>query len=120
MATIKEFSEIGDLAGVKNYILVKNNGSVVTARIPEPDRIARIVLRCGRNSDAIGNPRFSYLLLTRENEEDFIIFPVGNYYLGVIKDKEIDNPALVKRVLEFIENLPGKRASASSPEISKP
>ena len=120
MATIKEFSAIGDLPGVKNYILVKNNGSVAAAGMAEAERIARIVLRCGRNSDAIGAPRFSYLVLTRENRENFIVFPVGNYYLGVIKEREVDDPALIKSVLEFIENLPGKRASAPSPGKSKP
>lgn len=120
MATIKEFAEIAEISGVKNYILVKNNGSIAARQIEEPDRIARVVLRCGKNSDAIGVPRFRYLMLARNNRENFIIFPVGNYYLGVIKEKNIDSMALVNSVLEFIDNLPGKRSSAPSPGKSKP
>lgn len=120
MATIKEFEKIAEIAGVKSYILVKNNGSVAARQIEEPERIARIVLRCGQNSDAIGVSRFRYLVLARENRENFIIFPIGNYYLGVVKEKNIDSMVLVNSVLDFFENLPGKRSSAQSPGKSKP
>ncbi len=111
MATIKDFTKIIKIKGVKKYILVKNNGKVAAHDIEDPKTIAMVVLRCGRNSDSFCLPRFKFLLFKRDNNENFFIFPVGNYYLGVIQENDISNLILVGRVLQFIKDLSEKNIS---------
>lgn len=104
MATIDDFSSIIDLQEIQQYILVKSDGTIAATQSEKPESFARLVLRCGRNSDKLGLPRFNHLSFTMESGDVFFIFPVGNYYLGVIKERNIPNSTLVKIVETFIKN----------------
>ena len=114
MATIDEFCRIAAVEGVKNFILVRDDGEIAAWNMETPEKIADMVLRCGRNPERVGTARYRYLVFRRKSGEHFFIFPVGNYYLGVVKEKEIDSGLLVDGVLNFIAALPRKRPPAQS------
>ena len=47
---------------------------------------------------------------SRETGQDLFIFPVGNYYLGVIKQENMETGELAERIIEFINELPVNRS----------
>jgi len=66
--------------------------------------MAEIISVCGSNSYAIGKKRFKYLSFSRKNHDTFFIFPVGNYYLGVIKQNHISDALLAQNVIQFLKD----------------
>ncbi len=109
MATIEEFKGIiSKLKGIKGYILVRNDGKIAAYKAGTPKYLSDLALKCGKNCDTIDLSRFRCLLLSRRNNENIFIFPVGNYYLGVIKEKEFDDTVLMNTVLNFIKSLSHK------------
>jgi len=121
MATVKEFSQLIKKYGVKQYIIVKNNGTIMAQHhIEEPDRVADFVLACGRNCDASGSVRFRFLLFSSSSCENFFVFPVGNYYLGMVQEQDADDRVLVKNILTSINDLSKKRSLKKSSGKMKP
>ena len=105
MATMGEFLRITEIEGVKDYILVRNDGEIAARNVSEPEAMARLVLSCGSGPEKIGTKRYRYQAFRRRGGEDFFIFPLGNYYFGVVKYGDTDGALLVARVLEFIKTL---------------
>ena len=98
------FSSILKVPGVDRYILVDKDGKIFSREIPEPEKMADLVSFCGLKSHTIGKAHFRYLVFSRETRDHFFIFPVGKYYLGVIKHKDISNAVLVENILQFIKD----------------
>ena len=109
MVTLKEFKGITKVKGVKNYILVRNDGKIAAYKIETPQYFSELVLKCGKDCDTIDLFSFRCLLFSRKNNENMYILPVGNYYLGVIKEKEIDDIVLMNSIFNFIKSLFRKR-----------
>ena len=105
MATRKDFMKISTLTGVEGYILVDSQAKIAVQDIKDPQTMARITFSCGQNCFAIGRTQFKYLFFSRKNQKDFFIFPLGKYYLGVVKQGHADNSILVDTILKFIEDL---------------
>lgn len=105
MATIKDLIAICKVAGVDQFIFVNGKGSIAAHNIKNPAPAAKVVLNCGKNSSTISKTDFKYLVFSRKNKKSFLIFPVGNYYLGVIKDSSFSDNELVENLIIFIKNL---------------
>lgn len=105
MTTLEEFKLISKLTGVDQYILVDHMGKIAVHDIKDPERLSGIVFSCGKNSYAIGKTGFKYVLFSRKNQKNIFIFPVGNYYLGVIKLKNINNDVLADNIINFLQSL---------------
>ena len=103
MVTQTEFSRITELPGVKNHLLVKKSGELILTDFPAPEDFAETLVACGREADCLGSSRFTFLLFNRESCEHLFIFPVGNYYLGVIKERDADSKAVADEVIAFIK-----------------
>lgn len=104
MPNIDRFPSILKVPGVDQYILVDKDAKIFSQAITKPMKMARIVSFCGLHSQAIGKTNFRYLVFSRETRDHFFIFPVGKYYLGVIKHKDISNAVLVENILQFIKD----------------
>ena len=109
MASLEEFILISKVSGVDQYILVDNNGNIAAHDIKNSKNAAKIVLKCGQNSFAIGKTQFKYLIFSRKNEKNLFIFPVGNFYLGVVKQKNVKNLVLTDNIMDFLKGLLKKR-----------
>ena len=109
MATLSDFAKIAEIKGVAHYVLVKNNGTIASHNAQQPESLAKMVLACGLNCDETGKTRFTYFVFSLGNRENYCIFPVGNYYLGVLLQAGIDVDLMVNTIIEFIQGLSKKR-----------
>ncbi len=109
MSNIERFTSILNVPGVDQYILVDRTGKIFAHAMPEPKKMAEIVSVCGFQSHAIGKDNFRYVVFSRENQENFFIFPVGKYYLGVIKQKNMNNDALAENIIQFLKDFPNRK-----------
>ena len=104
------FMQITAVTGVDQYIVVDHKGQIVSHDIKDSERSAGMVFSCGRNACAIGKTRLKYVLFPRKNHKNFFIFPVGNYYLGVVKEQSIDNLVLTDNIATFLIGLLNERS----------
>lgn len=105
MPILEKFRQLSNISGVDEYILVDPRGNIAAHDIKNHKKAAKIVLTCGRNSFAIGKANFKYIFFSRKNQKNFFIFPVGNYYLGVVKQKRFKNVTLVDNIINFLNGL---------------
>ncbi|MEA2082943.1 MAG: hypothetical protein U9O82_01630 [Thermodesulfobacteriota bacterium] len=105
MATLSDFAGIAGIKGVENYVLVKSDGTIVSHNAKHPESLAKMVLGCGLNCDKIGKARFTYFVFSRGTRENYFIFPVGNYYLGLQQQADIDAELIANTIIEFIRGL---------------
>ena len=104
MANIDPFISILKVPGVDQYILVDRDAKIFSQKITAPETTAAMVSFCGLRAHAVGKSGFRYLVVSRETRDHFFIFPVGKYYLGVIKQKDISNAVLVENILQFLKD----------------
>ncbi len=97
------FHRISELSGVDQYVLVDSQARVIRHAMTDPEEMAEMVSTCGRCALAVGRARFRHLIFSRTRRNDFFIFPVGKYYLGVLKEKSVSPTELLERVTEFIK-----------------
>ncbi|MCK5323697.1 MAG: roadblock/LC7 domain-containing protein [Desulfobulbaceae bacterium] len=109
MATLSDFARIVEIKGVAHYVLVKNDGTIASHNTEQPESLAKMVLACGLNCDEIEKARFTYFVFSLGNRGNYCIFPVGNYYLGVLLQAGIDVDLMVNTIIEFIQGLSRKR-----------
>ncbi len=100
-----DFSKLFNRGEIDQYILVKGDGTIAAMQIDSPKSCAKMVLQCGINSDKTGLPRFHHISFKTDKGDAFIIFPVGSYYLGVLKKREVPSRTLLNIVNEFIKSL---------------
>lgn len=105
MTPLEAFTRISRVPGVDQYILVAPGGQIAAQAIKDPGNVARMVLTCGQNSSAVGRNQFKYLMFPRENQKNFFIFPVGKYYLGVVKSVNMNNITLADNITKFLKSL---------------
>ena len=91
--------------GVEQYIIVNQKGDIAAHNIKEPRKSARILLSCAKNAFAIGKPNREYVVFPVNNQKKFFIFPTGNSYLGVIKQKNISDAALTDNILNLLKDI---------------
>lgn len=104
MPDFEQFSAILKIPGVDQYILVDRDAKILSRKIAEPEKMAKIVAFCGLKSSAVGKANFRYLAVSRETRDHFFIFPVGKYYLGVIKEKNTGNAFPAENIIRFIKD----------------
>lgn len=109
MATLSNFARIAEIKDVAYYVLVKNDGTIARHNAEQPESLAKMVLACGLNCDKIEKARFTYFVYSLGNRENYLIFPVGNYYLGVLLQTDIDVDLMVNTIIKFIRGLSKKR-----------
>jgi hypothetical protein len=105
MPNIESFASLLKVPGVDQYILVNRDGKIFSQVMAEPHKMAELVAFCGLNARAIGKTGFRYLAFSREGRGHFFIFPVGKYYLGVIKQKNTNYAVLVDNILQFLKDI---------------
>ncbi len=101
----EKFLQISMVQGVDQYILLDNRGNIIAHEIKDPQKASEMVFSCGRNIRNVGKNRFQYAVFSRKNKKDIIIFPIGNYSLGVVKQEEADTFVLVDIILKFLHEL---------------
>ena len=89
---IEQPRQIVDIPGIDQFLLTDPTGKIVAAHnIKNPEKTGNMVISCGQNVSKLGKIDFKYLLFSRKNGKNFFIFPVGKHFLGVVKEKRINN-----------------------------
>lgn len=109
MATAKDFSRLGDIAGVSNYILVRNDGYVVSENYEEAVTLSSAIVTSGKQCDSLaddlGNKRYIYCCIERQSGDNVLIFSLGRYYLGIIKHSDSDPQQVADGIIAFLKSL---------------
>ena len=108
MASLDDFAKVKDVVGVAEYVLVRQDGHIMSHDAKDHEDLGQMVMLCGTNCDAIrtGIPnRFNYFLYSRDCGEHLIVFPVGGFYLGVIQSASVESSHVARSVTEFIRKL---------------
>jgi len=101
----EKFLQIAKIKGVDQYILLDNKGNIAAQDIKNPKKACDMIFSCGRDIKAIGGNKFKYAVFSRKNRQSIIIFPLGNYSLGVIKQEDTDSFVLADIILKFLHEL---------------
>lgn len=109
MATAKDFSKLGDIDGVSSYILVRNDGYVVSENYGEAVALSSAIVTSGEYCDSLaGNlagRSYIYCSIERDSGNDVLVFSLGKYYLGVIKHADTIPGHLADTTIAFLKNL---------------
>ena len=107
---LKKFMQISKISGVDQYILVNQKGKITVHDINDAERTADIVFSCGKKSFSRNKSKPQHLIFPRKRQKNIFIFPVGNYYLGVVKSEFVDNVTLADNIVKFLKDLSKERS----------
>ena len=102
---MKNFLNIAVVKGIDKYIFVDKKGHIEACTTENPEKEAKIILKLGQVFYSIGKNQFKHAFFSRKNGNNFFVFPVGNHYLGVIKQESIDDITLINNIRTFINKL---------------
>jgi len=109
MATAKDFSRLGDIEGVSRYILVRNDGYVVSENYEEAVALASAIVTSGKYCDSLSEDldgrRYIYCCVERTSGDNVLVFSLGRYYLGIIKHADCDPQQLADTIIGFLKGL---------------
>jgi hypothetical protein len=114
MATIQDFAKrIMQIEGVKNMILVRNDGHILTHNIDNPIELSSTIVFCGLTGDAlrsvVGFSCLNYFIISRESKEKLFVFPIESYFLGIYQYANAYSPDLVNSVSRIVQALTRKK-----------
>jgi len=102
-------NQLEQINGIESYILVEQDGAVVAHNMKNHDEISSMVTICGIGSSAImesiGFSRIKYLMLSRIDKRNFLVFLFDEYFLGVQQVSGTDGDQLSVEIAETFNNL---------------
>lgn len=106
MATIKEFlARINKIEGVTGCLLVKNDGHILAHLVDNPIDYSSLITICSKYALTImetsGFSFFRSLSFAQDKGQGFHLFPLQQYYLGIIQQP--DYPA--EKVINHVNHL---------------
>ena len=109
MATAKDFSKLGTLDGVLQYILVRDDGFVVSKNYDDAVALSSAIITSGQYCDSLDDDfdagRYVYCSIERQSGENVLIFSLGRYYLAIIKHADSEPQQLADTVINFLKTL---------------
>ncbi len=109
MATTKDFSKLADIEGVASYILVRDDGYVVSENYEDAVAISSAIVTTGKYCDSLAEDladrRYMFCSIERSSGDNIIVFSLGRYYLGIIKHPTSDAQALSDSIISFLRTL---------------
>jgi len=116
LPTIIDFAKIAKVDGVKNFILIRKDGQVMTHNLEKPEALSPFIVLCGLNADAIGVilnlQQTENITISRNNREHLHIFPAGNYFAAVFQKSDAYPPDVIKNISKFIGTIISKPQKA--------
>jgi predicted regulator of Ras-like GTPase activity (Roadblock/LC7/MglB family) len=109
MATVKDFEKIGTIEGVSSYVLVRNDGFVVSENYEDAISLTSAIVTSGKYCDSLNDDldygRYTYCCIERSSGQNILVFSLGRYYLGIIKHADTEPQLLSSSVKAFIKSL---------------
>jgi hypothetical protein len=108
MPSVTDLKKILAIEGVSQYILLGPDGQAIAHNVENHLILTSLIISCTSICKLINGNQFRHLIFSQEDNRDFFIFPVGKYYLGVIKSGDCDAESLPIKVSNFITELARK------------
>lgn len=105
MVNFNDIEQVGQIDGVKAYILVNEDGKIIFQNIEAPEQMAKMISVCLKNGLAVAKNRLKYLYFSRKTKNDIYIFPVGRFGLGVVKHQEMGDIVFAQKIIQFLNDL---------------
>ena len=109
MATTKDFSRLGDIEGVAHYMLIRNDGYVVSENYDEAVTLSSSIVTTGKYCDSLADDmagrQYLYCCVERKSGDNILVFSLGRYYLGIIKHPATDPQILADLIIAFLRTL---------------
>lgn len=110
MATAKDFvAQIGQIEGISGCLLVRKDGAILGKTVQNPEPYATLMLDAGGQAFVLMNSiGFSYcrhLCFNRENGRHFYLFPIDNYFLGVIQRIDCDVSEMLDSIYSLVSRV---------------
>ena len=113
MATIEDLvNGIQKVQGLDGYIIVKQDGQVLSHNVANAEPLSALVVMGGLNSNIIktdvGASLFKYLAIARKTNERLLVFPLGTFWLGLLQRQEAYTPDIINKVQAMINGMRGR------------
>jgi len=109
MASASDFAKLKDINGVFQYILVRNDGHVVTHNTKDAVAFSSTIVMSGRNckqlESVLDSGQYIYLCVERENGHNLLVFSLGNYFLGIIEEADSDTQTTVDLIIDYLKTI---------------
>lgn len=109
MATAKDFARLADIEGVSKYVLVRNDGFVVSENYEDAVALSSAIVTTGKCCDSLGDdmnsPQYIYCCIERKHGENVLVFSLGRYYLAIIKHSDLSSQQLADTIIGFLKGL---------------
>lgn len=109
MATTKDFSRLGDIEGVSHYMLIRNDGYVVSENYADAVALSSSIVTTGKSCDSLADDmsgrQYLYCCIERKSGDNILVFSLGRYYLGIIKHPATDPQILADSIISFLRTL---------------
>lgn len=109
MATAKDFAGLDEIEGVSQYVLVREDGQVISENSQDALKLATTIVNSGKHCDSLGDDlnrsRYVYCSVERTSGNDIIVFSLGLYFLGIVKHPDSDPQQLADTVIAFLKGL---------------
>ena len=109
MASASDFSKLKNIEGVGHYILVRNDGHVVTHNLNNAVELSSTIVMSGRSfkklEDFLDCGQCIYLCVERNKDNNLLVFPLGKYFLGIVEESDSDTKTTVDSIINYLKNL---------------
>ncbi len=109
MASANDFNKLKDVPGVYHFMLVQNDGHIVCSNAPNAIEFSSAIIMSGthfKNLESIlDSGRSTHLCVERNKESSFLVFTLGNYFLGVVEQPDSDTQKTVNSIISYLKTL---------------
>jgi len=119
MATAVDFVErVNQIDGVAGCLLVNSDGTLLGKTLDNPEVYSTLLqVTSGLSGEIMSNVGFSYcryISFNRFNMQNFYVFPIDKFLLGVVQQADCSVSAMLERVYQLI----GKVSTSEAGNIS--
>jgi len=116
MATIKEFlARVKGIDGVDGCLLVSEEGRLYGHMLDSPDKFSSLLTISMKYAheilNAAGFTHCRFVSFERAMGYNFHIFPMGEYYLGIVQDPDFPRDKMIKKVNHTLSMVKTKGSS---------
>lgn len=100
---------IQQIPGVEGYVLVRQDGQIEAQNAPNAENLSAMIVMSGVSCEnlrgEIGSSQLKFLVVARKSKEKLLIFPLENYYLGVLQKADAFTPDVINKVQHLIHGI---------------
>ena len=97
-----KINNIESISGIDQFVLINHEGEIRQKSSNVIPVLADIVMKSAGNINALSSTGFRYIVFSRKDKKDLIIFPIGKHYLGMIKQESANTFALIDEIEQLL------------------